>query len=202
MRYPHQPFPSPELAERFHAAKLQVFRGEHDAAIMELQRLTEECPEHPFPRLRLAKLLFDLQQFDAGFEQLTRVNASTPRMKASCVALKGVALCMRAKHEDEYRVAVETLTEAVELDPVNATLRVWLGNALRGAGRLVDALREYQHSTTIELENENHEWRWTKVGEALRDLGRVEEAQVAFAKAQAAAAELKEYEDSLRADRE
>jgi tetratricopeptide (TPR) repeat protein len=113
-----------------------------------------------------------LAQAKAVYIQVLKVNPT----QADALHLLGLL----AHQVGQHRIAVETISRAVEIEPDIALYRSSLGNALKALGRLDEALETY--TIAIRLKPDFAEGHYN-LGTALLALGRIEDAAAAYGSA-------------------
>jgi tetratricopeptide (TPR) repeat protein len=113
-----------------------------------------------------------LAQAKAVYIQVLKVNPS----QADALHLLGLL----AHQVGQHRIAAETISRAIEIEPDIALYRCSLGNALKASGRLDEALETYR--IAIRLKPDFAEGHYN-LGTALVALGRIEDAAAAYGSA-------------------
>lgn len=136
-----------------------------------IRRALEFDPDHPVALAELATTFRLLRRYEEALELLERRRRERPD---DLGVLADIGRCLSAL--GRYEEAEEVLRRALEgLD--NAPTRYELGLALDGAGRLSEAIAEYQRALD---RNPNHPGALNNLGVALADLHRMDEAADRF----------------------
>ncbi len=99
--------------------------------------------------------------------------------EAESLTEQGVHLCRTAR----WRIAIEPLRRATELDPANATAFYYLGDACNHADELAHALEAFEAASRLEPDH----WRALKgIGIVLDRMRRPQEAAAAYQRAREA----------------
>lgn len=132
-----------------------------------IRRALEFDPDHPVALAELATTLRLLRRYEEALDLLERRRRERPD---DFGVLADIGRCLSAL--GRYGEAEEMLRRALEgLD--NAPTRYELGLALDGAGRLSEAIAEYQRALD---HNPNHPGALNNLGVALANLGRMDDA--------------------------
>ncbi|MDE3128564.1 MAG: tetratricopeptide repeat protein [Gemmatimonadota bacterium] len=160
--------------------RLRLERRDVSGALARLDRLLAELPDDV--ELLCARGTRHAQQsrFDraaADLRRAARLAEHDPRV----LVATGLLACRRAR----WRDAIDPLREAAALEPADAAVQYYLGEAYNPVDDLVPALTAYERA--VELEPSN--WRALKgVGVVLDRLGRRDEATEAYRRAREARA--------------
>jgi DNA-binding winged helix-turn-helix (wHTH) protein/Flp pilus assembly protein TadD len=127
-----------------HAFGLAVFERRHAEAESELLRVLDEKPALGAAYTRLAMVYGSLRRFDDALDVLERGHQADPLL-ATLAATQVLVHCWRR----DLDAAIAVGAQAVELHPYLQVVRVNYAQALQLAGRVEDALAQYQIASII-----------------------------------------------------
>jgi tetratricopeptide (TPR) repeat protein len=145
--------------------------GETDRAEEMYERCMELYPGNPRVRFQLGSIYYNTDRFDLAKEQFAAVWQKAPDNHRVLEMLGKVAVKREANDE-----AVDWFARLVEVQPTNASGWEMLGYAATLAEQPEDVVRGYRRAMELDSSLEYHH----PVGVALFQLGRYEEAAVAF----------------------
>ena len=148
---------------------LHIFERDYPQAEAEFLKTIEERPTLPLAYVRLARMYGGMKRFDDAIETLQRGYKVDPLLPT----LPATEVLVRVWQRD-YDRAIELGTRAVELHPYLQVVRSNFGQALEGAGRLQDALTQYQ---TAAVMSPDLPWLRALQGAVLAKLDRITEAR-------------------------
>jgi len=146
---PDKSFVEADLREAENAIRAQ----NKPAAITAYQHALTGDPNNNLLHQRLGLLLKDEGRFQEALKEFTKASELTPNY-AEAYREKGIAenkLYWKAKPEERagMRDGIESLRKAIELNPQDYDAHASLGGALKRAGKIEEALTEYQHATEV-----------------------------------------------------
>ncbi len=152
--------------------QIRLERGDIDGAIARLDRLLAEVPDDVELLCARGTLYTHISRFDratADLRRATRAAEHDPRV----LLASGMLACKRA----QWRDAIEPLREAAALEPGDAVVQYYLGEAYNHVDELGPALTAFERA--VELAPTH--WRAIKgVAVVLDRLGRRDEATDAY----------------------
>lgn len=140
--------PPPESAQVFQAGNQAYQQGQLDLAVSHYQRCLELDPHHPIARYHLGVALVDLQQWQAGIEQLQQVlSERTDHAEAHN------SIAVAYTHLNQTESAIQHLERAIALAPNFQKARNNLA-VLRSRFALTPSETELPHSLRSQVAQE------------------------------------------------
>jgi serine/threonine-protein kinase len=144
--------PGERVPASYNRARIFMYRGEYDQALLELDQGAALEPEHPMIKVIRARVLYYRDEVDQSTNILKEVLQKHPQMDGIRPIL---AICLSA--QGQHTKANEQLTQKVRLvAEADYDISYWLASAYLLQGRQVEALRWLE--TAIRLGNENYPW--------------------------------------------
>jgi tetratricopeptide (TPR) repeat protein len=170
---------------RLALGRLLAREGRDQEAIEQFRQVLERDPDFEAAHFHLGTALGRLGDFEGAVEALSRVLELNPESLAARYQRALVELEL-----SQFDAAAEDLQRVVESDPANAPARLYLGQALRGLGRLEEALETYGSALALELRTEERALTHLGIGNLHAARGEWEAAIAAYRDALASEGDL------------
>lgn len=135
----------PDTDARLALARLHTERGDHTAALEQLEAAREENPEYVPVQLAHAAALAALNRFELAERELRRLTRVHPELADAWSTLGSVSF-----RRGLYAQAEHELKRAIELDPEGAVAYHYRGECLNQLGRVDEALQMLERAAVLQ----------------------------------------------------
>jgi tetratricopeptide (TPR) repeat protein len=170
---------------RLALGRLLAGEGHDQEAIEHFRQALERDPGFEAAHFHLGTALGRLGDFEGAVAALSRVLELNPESLAARYQRALIQLEL-----SRFEAAEEDLQRVVEADPSNAPARLYLGQALKGLGKLDEALENYGSALALELRSEERALTHLGIGNLHAARGEWEAAIAAYRDALASEGDL------------